>query len=57
MQIDAPTKFVIVEKGIIQGYTIYGIYNHTIGPRVNPKNAINMHIPIIMTTDYGLDSA
>lgn len=56
IQIEAPIRLVIVEYGIIFGYTIYGIYNQTIGPRVRPKNVINIHIPIIMMIDHTCDS-
>lgn len=40
----APDKLAIVEYGMMFGYTISGIYSHTIGPRVSPKKLINKSI-------------
>lgn len=56
MHTAAPNRFVIVEYGIMFGSTISGMYNHTIGPNVNPKNVIKTHMPIIMAIDWGTES-
>ena len=45
MQKVAPIKLVIVEKGMMFGSTISGMYSHTTGPKVSPNIAIKMNIP------------
>ena len=42
---EADIQFVAVEKGIIFGWTISGMYNHTTGPRDTPKTAIYRNKP------------
>jgi hypothetical protein len=52
-QTEAPIKFAIVEYGITLAYTIYGIYSHTIGPRVSPKLPIYTNIKQIIS-NFGI---
>lgn len=51
VQAAAPSKFTIVEYGIMLDYTISGMYNHTIGPKVSPNTAINTHMPKMIVID------
>jgi hypothetical protein len=48
--IKAPIQFIIVEYGIIFGWTISGIYNQTTGPSESPKLAKNNTSPPIINT-------
>jgi hypothetical protein len=43
---EADAQLAAVLNGILFGYNISGIYNHTIGPNDNPKFAINIINPI-----------
>jgi hypothetical protein len=42
---EAQIQFVAVVNGTISGWTISGMYNHTIGPRDTPKIPININNP------------
>jgi hypothetical protein len=42
---DAQIQLVAVEKGTIFGWTISGIYSHTIGPKDRPNTAIYIKRP------------
>jgi hypothetical protein len=50
--IDAPTQLIIVVKGTIFGYTIYGMYSHTIGPKLKEKTHLIPMSPIIIIKKF-----
>ena len=57
MTIEAMIQLAAVEKGTILGWTIYGIYSHTNGPKDSPKTAMNRKRPMIIKGCLRLFSA
>ena len=45
---EAAAQLLNVENGITSGSTISAVYNHTMGPKENPKFPIKTNNPVII---------